>query len=125
MGEVAGLLTLSANSTLDLGSGNAWFTFAGLGSPLSDTRRLSVYNYKPGTDGVYFLNSANINESLNYITFYSDAGTTSLGSGFFSAPQVHCGVVPETSTTICALLLLGGLGIIFVKKRRLTRIGNL
>ena len=118
VGEVVGLLTLSANSTLDMGTGNAWVSFAGLVAQLTDTTRLNIYNYTPGLDAVYFRDSTNVENSLNYITFYSDLGQTSLGNSLFSAPEVHTTIVPETSTTISAIILLGGLALTFIRKTR-------
>jgi hypothetical protein len=88
---------------------------------LNDTHRLNVYNYTVGTDAVYFLDSTNVASSLNYMTFYSDFGTTSLGSGFFNAPEVHSAIVPEPSTYVVSLLLLGGLAFGFVRQARLKR----
>ena len=118
VGEVVGALTLSANSTLDMGTGNAWISFAGLVAELTNTTRLNIYNYTIGSDAVYFANSANVENSLNYITFYSDLGETSLGNSFFSAPQMHTAIVPETSTTVSAIILLGGLALMFIRKTR-------
>ena len=121
VGEVVGALTLSANSTLDMGTGNAWIAFASLTSVLNDTHRLNIYNYTAGTDAVYFIDSTNVASSLNYITFYSDLGVTSLGSGFFHAPEVHSAIVPEPSTYVVGLLLLGGVAIGFLRQARLKR----
>ena len=47
VGEVVGQLKLSANSTLDMGTGNSWVSFAGLGALLDNATRLNVYNYTP------------------------------------------------------------------------------
>jgi hypothetical protein len=108
VGDAVGLLTLSANSTLDMGTGNAWVSFAGLVAQLTNTTRLNVYNYTPGSDAVYFRDSTNVAGSLNYITFYSDFGVTSLGNAFFSPPELHSAVVPEPGTYIIGLILLVG-----------------
>ena len=116
VGEVVGALTLSANSTLDMGTGSAWISFAGLVAQLTNTTRLNIYNYTIGSDAVYFANSASVENSLNYITFYSDLGQTSLGNAFFNAPQVHTAIVPETSTTVSAIILLSGLALMFIRK---------
>jgi len=43
-----GQLKLSANSTLDMGTGNSWVSFAGLGALLDNATRLNVHNYTPG-----------------------------------------------------------------------------
>jgi autotransporter-associated beta strand protein len=118
VGEVVGQLTLSANSTLDMGTGNSWVSFAGLVAQLTNTTRLNVYNYTPGSDGVYFTDSTNVVNSLNYITFYSDFGQTSLGNGFFSPPELHSAIVPEPGTYVVGLLLLGGIAIMSLKRKR-------
>jgi autotransporter-associated beta strand protein len=118
VGEVVGQLTLSANSTLDMGTGNSWVSFAGLVAQLTNTTRLNVYNYTPGSDGVYFTDSTNVVNSLNYITFYSDFGQTSLGNAFFSPPELHSAIVPEPGTYVVGLLLLGGIAIMSLKRKR-------
>ncbi|MCX6973459.1 MAG: hypothetical protein NTZ94_04005, partial [Verrucomicrobia bacterium] len=51
------------------------------------------------------------------VTFYSDFGTTSLGNGFFSAPELHSHIVPEPETYATAALLLIGLGIYAYRRR--------
>jgi hypothetical protein len=101
-----------------MGAGNAWISFAGLVAQLTNTTRLNIYNYTPGVDAVYFRNSANVAGSLNYITFYSDFGQTSLGNAFFSPPELHSAVVPEPGTYVVGLLLLGGIAIIRLKRKR-------
>jgi fibronectin-binding autotransporter adhesin len=118
VGEVVGQLTLSANSTLDMGTGNAWVSFAGLVAQLTSTTRLNIYNYTPGSDAVYFRDSTNVVNSLNYITFYSDFGTTSLGNAFFSPPELHSAVVPEPGTYVAGLLLLGSLAYVRLRRKR-------
>jgi hypothetical protein len=118
VGEVVGLLTLSANSTLDMGTGNAWVSFAGLVAQLTNTTRLNVYNYTPGSDAVYITDSTNVAGSLNYITFYSDFGTTSLGNAFFSPPELHSAVVPEPGTYMVGLFLLGGIAIMRLRRKK-------
>jgi autotransporter-associated beta strand protein len=123
VGEVVGALTLSANSTIDMnGVGNSWITFASLTSVLDDSRRLEVWNYTPGSDAIYFQDQTNLASSLNYISFYSGAGTgtfyNALNTSSFSAPELYATVVPEPSTYIAAALLLGGLGVQIFRARK-------
>ena len=122
VGEVVGALTLSANSTLDLNSGgNAWITFASLTSVLTNTTRLEVWNYTPGADHIYFLDSTNLVNSLNYISFYSGAGTgtfyNALNTSSFSAPEVYPTIVPEPGVYFTAAILLLGMGILIVRRK--------
>jgi autotransporter-associated beta strand protein len=123
VGEVVGALTLSANSTLDMnGVGNTWITFASLTSVLDNLHRLEVWNYTPGSDAIYFQDQTNLASSLNYISFYSGAGTgtfyNALNTSSFSAPELYATVVPEPSTYIAAVLLLCGLGVQFFRRRQ-------
>jgi autotransporter-associated beta strand protein len=122
VGEVVGALTLSANSTLDLNSGgNAWITFASLTSNLTNTTRLEVWNYTPGSDHIYFLDSTNIASSLNFISFYSGAGTgtlyNALNTSSFSAPEVYATIVPEPGVYLTAAILLIGMGIFLLRRQ--------
>ena len=122
IGEVVGALTLSANSTLDMNSaGNAWITFASLTSVLDNSHRLEVWNYTPGSDHIYFLDSTNLANSLNYISFYSGAGTgtfyNALNTSSFSAPEVYPTIVPEPGAYFTAAILLLGIGIYFIRLR--------
>jgi autotransporter-associated beta strand protein len=123
VGEVVGALTLSANSTIDMnGVGNTWISFASLTSVLDNSSRLEVWNYTPGSDAIYFQDQTNLASSLNYISFYSGAGTgtfyNALNTSSFSAPELYATVVPEPSTYIAAILLLCGLGVQFFRSRQ-------
>jgi autotransporter-associated beta strand protein len=122
-GEVVGALTLSANSTIDMnGVGNTWISFASLTSVLDNSRRLEVWNYTPSSDAIYFQDQTNLASSLNYISFYSGAGTGTFYNAFntssFSAPELYATVVPEPSTYIAAALLLGGLCVQYLRRTR-------
>ena len=121
VGEVVGALTLSANSTLDLNSGgNAWITFASLGV-LDNTRRLEVWNYTPGSDHIYFLDSTNLANSLNYISFYSGAGSgtfyNALNTSAFSSPEIYATIVPEPGVYFTAAILLLGMGVFLIRRQ--------
>ena len=122
VGEVVGALTLSANSTLDFnGVGNSWISFASLTSALTNTTRLEVWNYTPGSDGIYFLDSTNLVNSLNYISFYSGAGTgtfyNALNTSSFSAPEVYPTVVPEPGVYFTAAILLLGMSGYLIRRK--------
>ena len=122
VGEVVGALTLSANSTLDFnGVGSSWITFASLTSALTNTTRLEVWNYTPGSDHIYFLDSTNLANSLNYISFYSGAGTgtfhNALNTSSFSAPEVYPTIVPEPGVYFTAAILLLGMSIFLVRRK--------
>ena len=128
VGDVVGALTLSSNSTLDLNSGsNAWIIFASLSNVLDNSRRLEVWNYTPGEDHIYFLDSTNLADSLEYISYYSGAGTgtfyNALNSASFSAPEVYPTIVPEPGVYFTgAILLLGMSG--FLVRRKFSRSEN-
>jgi len=122
VGEVVGALTLSANSTLDMNTaGDAWISFASLTSVLTNTTRLEVWNYTPGSDHIYFLDSTNLASSLDYISFYSGAGTgtfyNALNTSSFSAPEVHATIVPEPGVYLTAAILLIGMGIFLLRRK--------
>lgn len=122
VGEVVGALTLSANSTLDMNTaGDAWISFASLTSVLTNTTRLEVWNYTPGSDHIYFLDSTNLASSLDYISFYSGAGTgtfyNALNTSSFSAPEVHATIVPEPGVYLTAAILLIGMGIFLLRRQ--------
>ncbi|MFM8982988.1 MAG: hypothetical protein ACKOLA_08795, partial [Spartobacteria bacterium] len=111
---VVGALTLTSNSVVDMGSGAAWISFDSLTSMLTSTTQLQIWNYTPGSDAVYFRNSANVDGSLAYISFYSGAGTgtfyNALNTSSFSPPELYPTPVPEPETYATALLLLLGCG---------------
>jgi autotransporter-associated beta strand protein len=122
VGEVVGALTLSANSTLDMNTaGDAWISFASLTSVLTNTTRLEVWNYTPGSDHIYFLDSTNLASSLDYISFYSGAGTgtfyNALNTSSFSAPEVYATIVPEPGVYLTAAILLIGMGIFMLRRQ--------
>ncbi|NDG71635.1 MAG: hypothetical protein EBY32_10105 [Proteobacteria bacterium] len=122
VGEVVGALTLSANSTLDFnGVGSSWITFASLTSALTNTTRLEVWNYTPGSDHIYFLDSTNLANSLNYISFYSGAGTgtfhNALNTSSFSAPEVYPTIVPEPGVYFTAAILLLGMSGYLIRRK--------
>lgn len=119
--DVMGSLTLSSNSVIDMGTGtgNVWLSFNDLTSVLTNTTRLSIWNYTDGIDHIYFHGStANVANSLNFISFYSDNGQSFWSNGFLSGPELHPAVVPEPEVYATAALLLLGLGIHLYRQRR-------
>ena len=116
-----GALTLSSSSIIDLSNGASIIAFAN-SSAKTWTGTLSIYNWSGtpitgnGTDQVYFGSDATgLNATqLNQISFYSDSGTTFLGTGIFGTDldgEVVPTAVPEPSTWIGAALALGAVGV--------------
>lgn len=116
-----GNLTLTNNSIIDFGSGNAEIRFTGSTITGLTTRTLSIYNWTGttatpnGTDQLFFDDSLSSSELFN-IRFYSDAGSTYLGAGMqFASGEVV--PVPEAKSVITTLLLVA-LAFQQVRKRR-------
>ncbi|MHA3774138.1 autotransporter-associated beta strand repeat-containing protein [Verrucomicrobiota bacterium sgz303538] len=118
--ETVGALTLASSSILDFGTGSAGaiLNFAD-SSFQSWTGTLSIYNWTLGKDQLFFGNSdfALTEPQLNSIIFYSDAGTTSLGSASILSDGQVIAAVPEPSTLLSALGFSGAL-ICFRPRRR-------
>lgn len=124
-----GPLTLQATSTLDLATGSSIIAFTN-SSTKTWTGTLNIYNWSGtallgnGTDQVYFGTDATglTVAQLNSINFYSDNGTTFLGTGIF-APDLDGEViptlvpVPEASTWVGAALALAAVG--WTQRKRL------
>lgn len=124
-----GPLTLQGTSTLDLATGSSIIAFSN-SSTKTWTGTLNIYNWSGtallgnGTDQVYFGTDATglTVAQLNSINFYSDNGTTFLGTGIF-APDLDGEIiptlvpVPEASTWIGAALALGAIG--WTQRKRL------
>jgi autotransporter-associated beta strand protein len=113
-----GALTLSGNSIIDLGGGVSVIAFAD-SSAKTWTAMLSIYNWSGtpvvghGTDQLYFgTDSTGLTATqLSQIAFYSDSGTTFLGTGGYTN-LMDGEIVPvaEPATWFAALLTFGGLG---------------
>lgn len=118
--ETVGALTLSSNSILDFGTGSAG-AILNFADSLSQfwTGTLSIYNWTPGKDQLFFGNSnfALSDDQLKSIVFYSDAGSTSLGSASILSDGQVIAAVPEPSTLLSALGFAGAL-ICFRPRRR-------
>jgi autotransporter-associated beta strand protein len=122
-----GALTLSSNSTIDLGAGASILAFAA-SSAQTWVGTLSIYNWSGtpvtghGTDQLYFgTDSMGLTlPQLSQIAFYSDSGTTFLGTGGYTI-GMDGEIVPvsEPGTWLAAGLAFGGLG--FTQRRRMRK----
>ena len=109
--DATGQLTVSGNAVIDLGAGASTLTFASAASAW--TGILSIWNYSGGiwnansTDKLNFLASNGAN--LTTVQFYSDNGTTPIGTGssFYSGSSGQLVPVPEPGAVLAALLMLG------------------
>jgi autotransporter-associated beta strand protein len=126
--ETVGLLTLSANSTIDLDGFTGTLRFGGVGSWSSGTT-LAIWNWNginqygtPVGNGannrhVVFTDATSPNDLTNYldrISFYSGSGTGFAGTSFevgFSGGGTEIIAVPEPEVFACAILILLGYGI--------------
>jgi autotransporter-associated beta strand protein len=120
-----GAVTLLTSSIIDLGAGASILAFAG-SSAQTWNGTLSIYNWSgtpvvgQGTDQIYFGTDATglTAEQLSQIAFYSDSGTTLLGSGgFASGMDGELVPVPEPATWVAAALAVGAIG--FAHRRRM------
>ena len=118
--ETLGALTLSANSTIDLGENSVELSFASLVGLLNYT--LNIYNWSGNTqwspspgggqDQVYIRSSLSESE-LQKISFYSSGiGTDSFIANAFQLGNYEIIAVPEPETWIAGLALLS---LVFLK----------
>ena len=133
--QSVGLLTLSADSIIDLNGFTGTLRFGGVGSWASSTN-LAIWNWNginqyntPVGDGlntrhVVFTDSSGLSSYLNRISFYSDNGSSFAGNGFevgFSGGGTEIIAVPEPETCATAgILLLAGILVQWIKRRQLT-----
>jgi autotransporter-associated beta strand protein len=130
--ESVGLLTLSADSVMDLSGYNGTLRFSGVGSWASNTS-LAIWNWNginqygtPVGDGannrhVVFTDATGLNSYLDRISFYSDSGSSFVGNAFevsgFSGGGTEIIAVPEPETYVYALTLLTGLIVQYIRRR--------
>ena len=118
--ETLGAFTLLANSTIDMAGGNIWLQFSGLSAQMQYD--LKIYNYTLYSDYLYFVNTPDLTASLSHIKFYSDSGSSLIGSSFiensFGPSPYNVRPVPEPETYATAALLLLGLGIYAYRRRQ-------
>jgi autotransporter-associated beta strand protein len=129
--ETVGALTLSANSTLDFsgfvgtlrfGSISSWAAGANLAiwNWSGQTQHGTNYGTYPNSSNLVFTNNSTLSSNLANISFYSDSGTTSIGSGFergFSGGGTEIIAVPETETYFYAVALLAGVAVQYLRRR--------
>jgi autotransporter-associated beta strand protein len=122
-----GALTLSSGSIIDLGNGASILAFANSANQ-TWSGTLSIYNWSgtavtgKGIDQIYFgTDSTGLTSTqLSQIAFYSDFGTTLLGTGAFaSGLDGEVVPVPETGTWVAAALAFGSLGL--TQRRRMRK----
>jgi hypothetical protein len=132
-----GALTLTSSSVIDMGSISSILAFANSSlATWMPGQTLNIYNWSGialtgnGADQVYFgmgVTGLTVAQ-LNSIRFYSDSGTTLLGTGIF-APDLDGEViptlvpVPEPSTWIGGALALAAIGYT-QRKRFVKRLAN-
>jgi autotransporter-associated beta strand protein len=129
--ETVGALTLSANSTLDFSGFVGTLRFSGIGSWAAGAN-LAIWNWSgrteygtnygtyPNSSNLVFTNNSTLSSNLANISFYSDSGTTFIGSGFergFSGGGTEIIAVPETETYFIALALLAGIVVQYLRRR--------
>ena len=116
--ESVGALTLSANSTIDMGGGNVFLEFSNLVTQLTSTTRLNIYNYTLYSDHLYFTSNANLSDSLPYISFYSGFGTGFIGNSFIEGISPYeIRPVPEPETYLTGVLLILGATVQYLRHR--------
>jgi autotransporter-associated beta strand protein len=131
--ETVGLLTLSANSVIDLNGFTGTLRFGGVGS-WAASANLQIWNWNginqyrtPVGDGlnnrhVVFTNNDGLSSYLDRISFYSGSGSGFAGTGFaegFTGPGGGTEIiaVPEPETYIATIALLASLGIQYLRRR--------
>jgi len=128
--DTVGTLTLTANSIIDLGtfSGNLIFANSSAINWTGGTM-LSIWNwngtnmygtsYGAGDRHIFVGNSsAGLTQNqLNSISFYSDSGNSFIGTGFIDSTG-EIGAVPEPEAIITATVLLAGIGVYWLRRRR-------
>jgi autotransporter-associated beta strand protein len=131
--ETVGLLTLSANSTLDFSGFSGVFSFSGVNSWAENTT-LAIWNWSGTTQyGTQVNNYANpsrlvfdtsnaaLTSNLANISFYSDSGNSFVGKGLIDSSFTGGGnliiAIPETETYFYAVALLAGVVIQYLRRR--------
>jgi len=133
--ENVGLLTLSANSVIDLNNFTGILRFGGVGSWDSGAS-LAIWNwngtpkynennapYSGGTRHIVFASNSGLDQYLDRISFYSGSGSGFVGTAFedsfsqsgFTGTEIIA--VPETETYFYAVALLVGLLVQYLRRR--------
>jgi hypothetical protein len=74
------MLTISKTSSINMGGKDVLLEFVGLTGPLGEGRELRILNFSDGRDQFVFQRRDHIEESLKFVKFFSDNGTTCLGA---------------------------------------------
>jgi autotransporter-associated beta strand protein len=130
--ETVGLLTLSANSTLDFSGFGGTLRFGGIGSWATGAN-LAIWNWSGTTQygtqvnnyanpsNLVFTNNSTLTSNLANISFYSDSGNSFVGKGLIDSSFEGDGnliiAVPETETYFYALALLAGAVVQYLRRR--------
>jgi hypothetical protein len=131
--ETVGLLTLSANSTLDFSGFAGTLRFGGIGSWATGAT-LAIWNWSGTTQygtqvnnyanpsNLVFTNNSTLTSNLANISFYSDSGNSFVGNGFgkdFMGPGGGTEIiaVPEPEAFLYAVVLLAGLAVQYIRRR--------
>ena len=130
--ETIGAMTLTANSVIDLYalSGVSTLRFGDSSSKVwTAGATLQIWNwdgtnqygtsYGSGNRRIYFGSNGNglTTSQLSQISFYSDNGTSFIGSGFIDSSSM-VGAVPEPQTIVVAILILAGIVYRLVKQNQ-------
>ncbi len=104
--ESFGTLTVTNGGVIDFGTGSGQLIFSD-SSALTWTGLLSMWNWDAATDQIKFgnLGTALTQVQLDSIRFYSDGGTTALGSGVMQADGTVV-PVPEAASLVAPTVLL-------------------
>ena len=136
--ETVGLLTLSANSTIDFSGFAGTLRFGGIGSWATGAT-LAIWNWSGTTQygtqvnnyanpsNLVFTSNANLtSENLALISFYSDSGSSFVGNGFEQgfSPGGGTGIiaVPEPEALFYAAALLAGVVIQYIRRTKRDRL---
>ena len=123
--ETVGILTLSANSVINLDGFTGTLRFDGVGD-WAPTANLAIWNWNginqygtPVGNGannrhVVFTNNSGLSNYLDRISFYSDSGSSFAGNSFevgFAGGGTEIIAVPEPETYLTIIFMLSVLGI--------------
>ena len=112
--ETMGALTINGPSRIDFMGNSSALTFSDL--TIIDT--LAIWNYSPD-DTLTILSGAALGD-LGNITFYSDSGTTAVGTAMFDGNDIM--PVPEPSTYALLALAAAALGAHVIRRRKRAKV---
>jgi autotransporter-associated beta strand protein len=126
--DTVGVLTLSANSVIDLSGLTGSISFADSSAAVWSDVSLAIWNwngtnlygtsYGAGNRQVFFGSDTNgLQQSqLDKISFYSDSGSTFIGNAYLRS-NGEIAAVPEPAVVVTAVLLLGWAGVVVWRRR--------